>query len=60
MTTLYSKTHPFIGTGAQCEHIVSDYIGPCGCVKSNPIHLNGGLIGVEETFCVTKEEARKR
>ena len=35
---LYQNTHPFKGEGEQCKHIVSDYVGECGCGRENEVH----------------------
>lgn len=35
---MFYNTHPFIGSGDQCEHIVNDWVGRCGFIESNEIH----------------------
>lgn len=42
-------THEFVDNGkGQCEAIVNDFTGPCGCKKDNPIHLtNSEVYSVE-------------
>ena len=55
---MFYNTHPFKGDADQCEHIVNDWVGKCGCKRENEIH-KGEICFFCASFFTVRGEHKK-